>query len=96
MVVGVLQIELRIDWARSLKDKRSVVNSLKDRLHREYQISVAEVDRQDNHQYATLGIAMVSNQGKQCQKVLNDIVNKLKSQRDCVLSDHKTEIFHSH
>ena len=44
MVVGILQIEVSIDGSTSLKDKRRVVSSLKDRLHREHQVSVAEVD----------------------------------------------------
>ena len=55
MVVGVLQVKLTIDWASSLKDKRRVVSSLKDRLHREHQVSVAEVGSLDSHRVAVLG-----------------------------------------
>ena len=92
MVVGVLQVELSIQWARSLKDKRGVVSSLKDRLHREHQVAVAEVNRLDNRQVAVLGIAMVSNQARHCRQVLDQIVHKLKTLRDCVLSDHRVEV----
>ena len=96
MVVGVLQVELTIDWAGSLKDKRGVVSSLKDRLHREHQVSVAEVDRMDNKQIAVLGIAMAAPDGARAQSVLNQIVKKLTAARDCVLTDHRIEILTGH
>ena len=92
MVVGILQIELAIDGAQSLKDKRRVVRSLKDRLHREHQVSVAEVASLDDCQKAVLGITLASNDAAHCQSVLDRILEKLKTARDCYLADHRTEI----
>lgn len=92
MVIGVLQLELTIDGATSLKDKRRVVQSLKDRLHREHQISIAEVDRLDDHRVAILGAAMVSNDVRHCQSMLDRLLDKLRNQRGYVLSDHRLEI----
>lgn len=92
MVVGILQVELMIEWSRSLKDKRRVVLSLKDRLHRDHQVSVAEVGSLENHRVAVLGVAVVSNTARRCQSVLDHIVDKLRGARDCVLSDHRVEI----
>lgn len=92
MVVGILQIELAIDHARSLKDKRSVVHSLKDRLHREQQVSVAEVDGHDLHQLARLGVAVASRSVPHCQGVLDRVLAKVRGHRDCVLNDHRVEI----
>jgi uncharacterized protein len=92
MVIGLLQVELTIDAADSLKDKRRVVSSLKDRLHREHQVSVAEVGTQDVHRTATLGMAVVSTEVPHCQSVLDGILNKLRSGRGFVLADHKIEI----
>ncbi len=92
MVVGILQIELTIDWAQSLKDKRRVVASLKDRLHREHQVSVAEVQEQDNIRIARLGIAMAASSVPHCQSTLDRILDKVQHHRDCVLSDHAMEI----
>ena len=92
MVVGILQARLTIDWAESLKDKRRVVRSLKDRLHREHQVSVAEVDCLDNCTVAMLGIALAASDGKYCRSTLDRIVDKLKVARDCVLDDYTTEI----
>ena len=92
MIIGILQVELRIKGANSLKDKRRVVASLKDRLHREHQASVAEVDTQDIHRTATLGIAVVSTAVPHCQSMLDGILNKLRSGHGYVLADHRVEI----
>lgn len=92
MVIGILQVELAIDAADSLKDKRRVIAGLKDRLHREHQVSVAEVGTQDAHRTATLGMAVVSTGVPHCQGVLDGILNKLRSGRGFVLADHKIEI----
>ena len=92
MIVGILQVELTIDAARSLKDKRRVVSSVKDRLHREHQVSVAEVAALDNQRIAVLGITMASNSVAYCQSMLDRILNKLHTQKDCHVSDHQTQI----
>lgn len=92
MVVGILQIELAIDGSESLKDKRRVVKSLKDRLHREHMVSVAEVDMQEDRYTAVLGIVLASSDVTHCQSVLDAILDKLAHARDCVLTDHSLEI----
>ncbi len=92
MVVGILQVELMIDDSRSLKDKRRVVAAIKERLHRLFQVSVAEVDRLDNHSVAVLGITMAANDVAHCQSVLDSVLNKLKQKRDCYISHHDTQI----
>jgi len=92
LVVGILQVELMINGSQSLKDKRRVVSSLKSHLHREHQVSVAEVDSLDSHRTAVLGISMVSNEVSHCQAVLDRLVNKLRISRDYVLSDHRVQI----
>ncbi len=96
MVIGLLQFELLIGDARSLKDKRRVVSSLKDRLHREHLVAVAEVDRLDAHQHAVLGLATVSNDVPHVQGMLDRIVEQLRLDRRFVLSDHATEILTGH
>jgi uncharacterized protein len=60
MFVGVVQFEIHIPHATSLKEKRSVIRSLRDRLRSRLELSVAEVAHNDLHQRARLGIAMVS------------------------------------
>ncbi len=92
MVIGILQAELFIGDSGSLKDKRRVLSSLKDKLHRDYQVSVAEVDRQEAHQVAVLGIATVSNEAAHAQGRLDRLVYQLRNDRRIVLTDHSTEI----
>ena len=61
MPVAHLTLELRIDHARSLKDRRQVVRSLKDQIRQGFNVSVSELDEAVTWQSATIGIAAVSN-----------------------------------
>lgn len=79
MFLGILQFELAIPWARSLKDKRSVVKSLKDRLHRDHLVSVAEVAYEEMHNRSILGVAVVANSGRRCGMVLDRIMQKVRT-----------------
>lgn len=78
MIVGTLRVRLLLREARSLKDKRQIVKSIKDRLHNEFNVSVAEIATQDNRQLAVLGLAMVSNESHHLKTALGNIVNALR------------------
>jgi uncharacterized protein len=60
MVVACLNIAMLVPESGSLKDKRQIVRSLKERIRSRFNVSVAEVDHQDMWQRATLGVAVVS------------------------------------
>ena len=60
MALAILTLELRIEGARSLKDKRQVVRSLKDKLRRSFNVSVAELDQTELWQRATVGVVSIS------------------------------------
>jgi len=60
MIVGICTISIHLPGAHSLKEKRRVLRSLKDRLRSKHNISIAEVDGQDLWQRAVLGLAAVS------------------------------------
>lgn len=62
MHVLLIKIDLKIPYAHSLKDKRSQIKSLKDRLSSRFNASVAEIDAQDNWQHAVMGVCMISNE----------------------------------
>ena len=72
-VVGVATIELRIEHAHSLKEKRHVVKSLKDRLRGKFNVSVAEIDDQDLHNSAVLAVATVSSSRPFAEKILQAV-----------------------
>jgi len=60
MVVGVCKIRLIFREARSLKGKRQVLRSIKDKMKNRFNISIAEVDDQDYHQSAMIGLAVAA------------------------------------
>jgi uncharacterized protein len=60
MPIAYLTLELRIEAAHSLKDKRQVLRSVKDRLRNSFNISIAEIDASDLWQRATLGVVSIS------------------------------------
>ncbi|HEX7765785.1 MAG TPA: DUF503 domain-containing protein [Nitrospira sp.] len=79
MVVGVCTVELLIPESQSLKDKRQVLHSVKDRLRGKFNLSIAEVDGQDLWQKAVLGMACVANDGSHVEQVLEQALNVIKS-----------------
>lgn len=74
-VIGVLTFDLHIEDAHSLKDKRSVVKGLKDRLRRRFNVAVAEIGGQDTWQRAVVAAVTVSHEREYAQKVLQAVEN---------------------
>jgi uncharacterized protein YlxP (DUF503 family) len=70
---GALTLELRIDQAHSLKEKRHVVKSLKDRLRAKFNVSVAEIEDMDVHNSAVIAVAIVSPSRDFASKVLEAV-----------------------
>ena len=68
--IGVLTLELRFDYAHSLKEKRHVVQSLKDRLRHKFNVAVAEIDYQDLWQRSAIAVVTVSSDRENAEKVL--------------------------
>jgi len=91
MVVGVLTVQLAIYEAMSLKDKRRVISSIKERLSHRFNVSVAEVDAMDLHQRADLGVAMVANDARFVESCLHKIVDVLRRERSASLVDYQVE-----
>ncbi len=82
MYLGIIQFDLLIPGSSSLKDKRRVVRSVKDRLHREHMVAVAEVGGMDVWNVARMGLAAVSSDGKHLSDVLDRVLAKLHSLPD--------------
>ncbi len=92
MVVGVLEVRIGLFEARSLKDKRRVTKSLKDRLGARHNVSVAEVDDLDHRQAATLGLAMVANDARFVESTLAKIVDEIRAFPHASLLDWDIEL----
>jgi uncharacterized protein len=92
MHIGILQFELVIDAATNLKDKRRVVRSVKDRLHREHMVAVAEVDHLDIWNKAGMGLTCCSRDGAYLHQVLEAIVKKLESHPEARLGYYALDV----
>ncbi len=90
--VGVLQFTLTIPHAASLKDKRRVVKSIKDRTRRKFNVSIAEIDDLDEWTIATLGAVMAGNDVPYINGALDKLLATLRDERDAILEDHQLEI----
>ena len=92
MTVGVLQLELAIPDAFSLKDKRRVVKSLKDRIAHGHNVSVAEVGALDEHRRSVIGIAMVSNDRRYVEGALSKLVDFVRAVPQVSLQDYQIDL----
>jgi len=68
--IGVMTLELRIEGAHSLKEKRQVVRSLKDRLRHKYNVAIAEIDHQELWQRGLLAVVTVASSRSLAEKTL--------------------------
>lgn len=85
--IVAVSIEFLIHHAISLKDKRRVVASIKDRLRARFNASVAEIGDLEQHQHATLGMALVSNERAVLEREVNAIRRFMEEVRDIELVD---------
>ncbi len=100
MILAILQFDLLIPTGphASLKDKRRVVKSIKDRLHREHMVSVAEVAHQDTLNLARLALVFVGSDGRRAGEILDSITSKLRSlagHAGAQLGDTSRQIIHA-
>jgi len=95
MVLGVLQFQVLVHGAESLKDKRRVVQSLKDKLHREHLCSIAEVGDPDLLNAATMALAIVTRDGQRAGEVLDAITIKLRELRDGEVGEIDRQVLHA-
>ena len=79
MIVGVLTAQLHLQGIDSLKQKRSIVKSLNNRLKSRFNVSVAEVDHHDSKQSAIIGISMVSNESRYINQQFDKIINFMQN-----------------
>jgi uncharacterized protein YlxP (DUF503 family) len=90
--VGILQAEFLLRGSHSLKDRRRVVRSLKDRARHRFNISVAEVGELDLWQRATLGVALVGNERPFVEKSLEEVLRLFRGVPDAELIDHQIDL----
>jgi uncharacterized protein YlxP (DUF503 family) len=92
MIVGTLRVRLLVREARTLKEKRQVLRSIKDRLRNAFNVSVAEVEAHDNRQLIVLGLALVSTETHHVRTTFGQIVEALRSHPVAELLEHEIEV----
>ncbi len=93
MVIGALEVNLLIGGAQSLKDKRMVLRSLKDRIRQKFNVAVAEVEDNDKWQLGVLGIVTVSNDRAHANEVLSRVVNFVEEDGEARLENFKMTFY---
>jgi len=93
MIVGVLKAHVHMQGIDSLKQKRGIVKSVIGRLKSRFNVSVAEVDRHDNKNYAIIGMAVVSNETGFIDKQFDKIVEFMQKDGRFYLGEIERETF---
>ncbi len=92
MFYGAARIEIHIPHSRSLKEKRSVVNRLKDRLQGRLHLAVGEVDLNDLWQRAVLGVALVAQSESSARNGLEAARREVESELRAELLDFRVRV----
>lgn len=93
MYVGAMRVRMIVRESHSLKDKRQVLNSIRDKLKNNFNVSVAEIDEQENRQMIVLGIGMVGNESLHVRNGLEKIAQALRTHPIAEFVDQTTEIY---
>ena len=93
MIVGVCKVELYIPESNSLKAKRKVIKSLKDRVKKKFNVSIAEVELQNLWQRAILGVATVSNDKKQVDATFSKVISFMEHTDLAIIRQYQIEIW---
>ena len=91
MIVFVCEVQLFLPESSSLKDKRGVIKSLKERIHNRFNVSVSEIAHNDLWQRSTLGMAVVSTAAQHANQVLSKTVDFIEQDRRVELLDYSIE-----
>ncbi len=92
MTIGLLQISLLVPGARSLKDKRRVIKSLKTLVHNRYNCSVAEIGNKESWGRAQLAVCVVGDDSRFVNTQLNEIVRFAADRGGAELLDYQIEM----
>lgn len=92
MAVGLLTLELHLAEAQSLKDKRQVLRSLKDRLRAHFNVAVAELDFEDTWQRSVIGVVTLSNEDRHVEETLQRVLAEADNLLGPLVVNHSVEL----
>ncbi|MDT7880405.1 MAG: DUF503 domain-containing protein [Candidatus Hydrothermia bacterium] len=93
MIIGVLEIEIFIPYSTSIKEKRYIVKSIKDKVKSKYNVSIAELDYHDAWQRSKIGFACLSNSVSYINSYLMDLLKFLQEDKRFEITIYKINWF---
>ena len=93
MPVGVLTLEIKLPYSHSLKEKRAVLQKIRDRLRSRFNVAVAELDHQDVWQHATLGVVSISNSQTLLESTFRQVLEESEKILGQDVANHTLEFF---
>lgn len=93
MIIGACTIYMTAEWVNSLKEKRMVVKSIIEKTKHKFNVSIAEVDRQDIHKSVVIGFACVTNEVRHADEIIQNVLNYIEDNTNAVIDNVEREIF---
>ncbi|WP_027180133.1 DUF503 domain-containing protein [Maridesulfovibrio bastinii] len=95
MIIGVLSLEFRLHGNDSLKGKRKIALSLKQKLRNKFNVSVAETEAQDSHDRLVMAVVTVANQTSEVESRMSKCLSMIEAISPAELVNCETEVFSS-
>lgn len=93
MIIGSCEVTFYADWVTSLKEKRMVVKSLVDKTKHKFNVSVAEVDCQDEHKTIVIGFACVTNEKRHADSMIQHILRFMEQNTEAEMISTEIDVF---
>lgn len=93
MIIGTCKVYMSADWVDTLKEKRTVVKSIVERVKNRFNVSIAEIEDQDVHRSIVIGYACVTNSRRLADEIVHNVLNFIERNTDAVVQDVIAEIF---
>ncbi|SDN34081.1 hypothetical protein SAMN04488516_101456 [Desulfonauticus submarinus] len=93
MLIGVLKIKFKLHAVFSLKEKRKIAQSLKQKIKNKYNIAIAEVNHQDSLDFLEFGIVTISNKMNQIESILKKVQNYIEAMSSEEIIEIHTDFF---
>lgn len=92
MIIGLLSVEIFLPFSHSLKEKRRILKSLKDRIRR-HNVAVAELDYQDKWQRAVIGVVTLNSRKAVVEAMLDKILSEAETHGESQILSHRIQFF---
>ncbi|HPC36192.1 MAG TPA: DUF503 domain-containing protein [Candidatus Marinimicrobia bacterium] len=92
MTIGLLQIDLRLNNTHSLKDKRSIINHIKNQVKSKFNVSIAEIEPNDRYGRCLLGVTTISNNQEIVHQTLNSVEHLIENFAEIQIVGRKMEM----